>query len=72
MRRLTHCAEYLAHQLLHLLNIFQGNNDPNTVPAYKALKVVMGEMAKVKNADVLIVTGYPRNMRDVVEYMALV
>ena len=43
------------------------------VPAYKALEIFVDRMIELKqNADAFIVTGYPRNMRDVVEYLARV
>ena len=49
-----------------------GSRDPNIVPAYKALEIFIERMSNTKEIGVMIVTGYPRNMRDVVEYMARV
>lgn len=42
------------------------------VPAYKALEIFLGIVSKTAVTGAFIVTGYPRNMRDVVEYMARV
>lgn len=50
-----------------------GSTDPNMVPAYKALEIFVEKMIELKDdADAFIVTGYPRNIRDVVEYIARV
>ncbi len=56
------------------LSIFSlpGNNNPNKVPAYKALEMTINQLLNVEQVNGIIVTGYPRNMRDVVEYMAKV
>lgn len=42
------------------------------VPAYKALEIFLGVVSKMAITGAFIITGYPRNMRDVVEYMARV
>lgn len=44
------------------------------IPAYKALEILIDKMLAVSNPVIscYIITGYPRNMRDVVEYMAKV
>lgn len=49
-----------------------GSRDPNIVPAYKALEILIQLMSGTKNSSAMIVTGYPRNMRDVVEFLARV
>ena len=49
-----------------------GSKDPNSVPAYKALELTVGQLLQVTKANGIVVTGFPRNMRDVVEYMAKV
>lgn len=54
------------------INFFTGSRDPNIVPAYKALETLIDDMPNIKGIAALIITGYPRNMRDVVEYMARV
>ena len=43
------------------------------IPPPKALEVFLSQiLSKKENADAILVTGYPRSMRDVVEYMARV
>lgn len=44
------------------------------IPPPKALEILIDalSMPEVEVIDAVIVTGYPRNMRDVVEYMARV
>ena len=50
-----------------------GSGDPNIIPAYKALEIFIEKIVELpKDGKSLIVTGYPRNMRDVVEYLAQV
>ena len=51
-----------------------GSQDPNIVPAYKALEILIERISAVEKdvSGALIISGYPRNMRDVVEYMARV
>jgi len=49
-----------------------GSHDPNAVPAYKALDMFLSILSKSAVTGAFIITGYPRNMRDVVEYMARV
>lgn len=51
-----------------------GSQDPNIVPAYKALEILIERISAIEKdvSGALIISGYPRNMRDVVEYMARV
>lgn len=42
-----------------------GSHDPNIVPAYKALEIFLGILSKITITGAFIITGYPRNMRDV-------
>ncbi len=43
------------------------------IPPSKALEVFINRISsEITNVDAVLVTGYPRNMRDVVEYMARV
>jgi hypothetical protein len=43
------------------------------IPPSKALEVFINRISsEIINVDAVLVTGYPRNMRDVVEYMARV
>nr|CAH0102549.1 unnamed protein product [Daphnia galeata] len=80
--KITHCDRLtrIDDRLFHLnmqatfLEVASeiGSRDPNIVPAYKALEIFIERMSNTKEIGVMIVTGYPRNMRDVVEYMARV
>jgi hypothetical protein len=50
-----------------------GGQDVNIIPPPKALEVFISRISsEIENVDAVLVTGYPRNMRDVVEYVARV
>jgi len=49
-----------------------GSRDPNIVPAYKALEELVNRLSTMKSTQAFVITGYPRNMRDVVEFLARV
>ena len=50
-----------------------GSQDINIIPPPKALEVFISRISsEIENVDAVLVTGYPRNMRDVVEYVARV
>jgi len=52
---------------------FSGSRDPNIIPPQKALEVLMILVSDIiPEASAIVITGYPRSMRDVVEYMARV
>lgn len=52
---------------------FSGRRDPNIIPPQKALEVLMSLMSDmIPKASAILITGYPRSMSDVVEYMARV
>ncbi|XP_032792607.2 uncharacterized protein LOC116929459 [Daphnia magna] len=80
--KITHCDRLtrLDPRLFHLnmqseyLKVASeiGSRDPNIVPAYKALEILIQLMSGTKDSSAMIVTGYPRNMRDVVEFLARV
>ncbi|EFX67274.1 hypothetical protein DAPPUDRAFT_261890 [Daphnia pulex] len=50
-----------------------GSQDTDMIPPSKSLEVFISRISsEIINFDAVLVTGYPRNMRDVVEYMARV
>lgn len=62
-------------ELKALLISFQikDSQDQNMIPPPKALEVLISRItSEAEDLDAMLVTGYPRSMRDVVEYMARV
>ncbi|KAI9552304.1 hypothetical protein GHT06_022668 [Daphnia sinensis] len=77
LKRLTEISGRLHHvdMLATFLEVASviGSQDSNIIPPSKALEVFINRISSEKeNVDALLVTGYPRNMRDVVEYMTRV
>ncbi|XP_057376558.1 uncharacterized protein LOC130697767 isoform X2 [Daphnia carinata] len=77
LKRLTDISGRLHHidMLATFLEVASviGSQDSNIIPPAKALEVFINRISSEKeNVDALLVTGYPRNMRDVVEYMTRV
>ncbi|XP_032792949.2 uncharacterized protein LOC116929722 isoform X2 [Daphnia magna] len=77
LKRLTEISGRLRHvnMLATFLEVASviGSQDSNIIPPSKALEVFINRISSEKeNVDALLVTGYPRSMRDVVEYMTRV
>ncbi|KAK4037166.1 hypothetical protein OUZ56_029208 [Daphnia magna] len=77
LKRLTEISGRLRHvnMLATFLEVASviGSQDSNIIPPSKALEVFINRVSSEKeNVDALLVTGYPRSMRDVVEYMTRV